>query len=232
MAKALSCEAQRDAHSLNAEMSSLGTRCQNSYQELQVLQARLQEHFLPAEADVRDAVGLIDHSPILQQNCGEEIQATRKMAEAFLQLEGNIAHVKENSVTGTKDYQQLAIVRGLVRQLALPVRIEAGETVRAPDGLALSSRNGYLSAGERARAPLLHQVLREVSEGLRSGQEAPALEREAAMKLEKDQWQVDYVAVRKAADLQSPAAADKALVVLAAARLGSTRLIDNLEVAL
>ena len=136
------------------------------------------------------------------------------------------------AVFGKKDYQQLAIVRGLVWQLALPVRIEAGETVRAPDGLALSSRNGYLSAGERARAPLLHRVLREVSEGLRSGHEAPALEREAAMKLEKDQWQVDYVAVRKAADLQSPAAADKALVVLAAARLGSTRLIDNLEVAL
>ena len=117
--RSLSCEAQRDVHSLNAEMSSLGTRCQNSYQELQVLQARLQEHFLPAEADVRDAVGLIDHSPILQQNCGEEIQATRKMAEAFLQLEGNIAHVKENSVTGTKDYQQLAETgRALAAQTA------------------------------------------------------------------------------------------------------------------
>jgi pantoate--beta-alanine ligase len=135
------------------------------------------------------------------------------------------------AVFGKKDYQQLAIVRGMVRQFDLPVRIVAGETVRAADGLALSSRNGYLSAAERARAPLLHSVLQEVSKGLRAGGGAASLEASAAMQLEKDHWQVDYVAVRKATDLQFPAPNDRELVVLAAARLGTTRLIDNLEVS-
>jgi pantoate--beta-alanine ligase len=135
------------------------------------------------------------------------------------------------AVFGKKDYQQLAIVRGLVRQLALPIVIAAGDTVRAPDGLALSSRNGYLSEAERARAPLLNRVLREVCEDLRRGlRDIPALERGATDKLLADQWQVDYVAVRKQLDLESPSPGDTGLVVLGAARLGSTRLIDNIEV--
>ena len=143
----------------------------------------------------------------------------------------------DTAVFGKKDYQQLAIVRAMVQQLALPIRILAGETVRAADGLALSSRNGYLSVAERARASLLHRTLSEVSEGLRAGRPREQLESAAAMKLEKEQWQVDYVAVRKAADLQFPPAsvstvADGKLVVLGAARLGSTRLMDNLEISL
>jgi pantoate--beta-alanine ligase len=137
------------------------------------------------------------------------------------------------AVFGKKDYQQLAIVRGMARQLDLPVRIVAGETVRAPDGLALSSRNGYLSAEERSRAPLLQQVLSEVVQGLRAGRrDFAVLEGSALTKLKENQWQVDYVAVRKALDLQSPSLADRELVVLGAARLGTTRLIDNIEVTI
>jgi pantoate--beta-alanine ligase len=135
------------------------------------------------------------------------------------------------AVFGKKDYQQLAIVKAMVRQFALPVRIVPGETVRAPDGLALSSRNGYLSAPQRAQAPQLYAALKEVSEGLRSGPgKRLELERLAFDKLGKNGWKVDYVAVRKQTDLQSPASTDSELVVLGAAHLGSTRLIDNIEV--
>jgi pantoate--beta-alanine ligase len=136
------------------------------------------------------------------------------------------------AVFGKKDYQQLAVIRAMVRQLALPVRIVPGETVRAADGLALSSRNGYLTLEERARAPLLYRALQEVSEGLRSKvRDLAALERSARDKLVENHWAVDYVAVRKQLDLKSPAPEDGALVILGAARLGKTRLIDNIEVS-
>jgi pantoate--beta-alanine ligase len=130
-----------------------------------------------------------------------------------------------------KDYQQLMIVRNMVRQLALPIRIVAGETVRAADGLALSSRNGYLSAAERAEAPRLARTLSEVRDQILAGaRDYPALEAAAMKKLHENQWKPDYVAVRKQSDLQSASPSDPALVILAAARLGTTRLIDNLEV--
>ncbi len=136
------------------------------------------------------------------------------------------------AVFGKKDYQQLMIVRDMVRQLNLPVRVVGGEIARDDDGLALSSRNGYLSAQERARAPLLHQVLNEVAAQVRSGRrDFAALEREAAARLANEKWLTDYIAVRKQADLQSPAHADRELVILGAAKLGNTRLIDNLEVS-
>ena len=131
---------------------------------------------------------------------------------------------------GKKDYQQLMVIRRMVRQLALPVEILAGETSRAGDGLALSSRNGYLSAAERAEAPRLAQVLRRTAEAIRSQglAQAGALEAAAADELRANGWAPDYVAIRRREDLGTPQAGD-ALVVLAAARLGSTRLIDNLE---
>jgi pantoate--beta-alanine ligase len=132
---------------------------------------------------------------------------------------------------GKKDYQQLMVIRRMVRQLALPVEILAGETSRAADGLALSSRNGYLSAEERAEAPRLAQVLRRTAEALakQGVAQAAALEAAAADDLRAHGWAPDYVAIRRRDDLGAPQAGD-ALVVLAAARLGSTRLIDNLEV--
>jgi pantoate--beta-alanine ligase len=126
------------------------------------------------------------------------------------------------AVFGKKDYQQLHVVRGMVRQFDLPIEIVAGETVREADGLALSSRNGYLSAAERAEAPRLYKVLQEVAAGRFTG--AQAL-RELAAK----GWNPDYVEVRRRSDLAPPQTGDRELVVLAAARLGGTRLIDNLE---
>ena len=131
---------------------------------------------------------------------------------------------------GKKDYQQLMVIRRMVRQLALPVEILGGETTRAADGLALSSRNGYLSATERAEAPRLAQVLRRTADALKAQgmAQAAALEAAAADELRARGWAPDYIAIRRREDLGAPQAGDP-LVVLAAARLGSTRLIDNLE---
>jgi len=137
------------------------------------------------------------------------------------------------AVFGKKDYQQLYLVREMVRQLNLPVEIVSGETVRAPDGLALSSRNQYLGATERTEAAFLYQTLTEIKQALLDGAtDFPALERQAAQNLAARGWQVDYVALRSQATLGVPQPAERELVVLAAARLGSTRLIDNLEICL
>jgi pantoate--beta-alanine ligase len=132
---------------------------------------------------------------------------------------------------GKKDYQQLMVIRNMVREFNLPIQIIGGETVRAADGLALSSRNGYLSATERAQAPALYGVLTRLANAVRAGsRDFAALEQEAVRDLQAGGWLPDYVALRKKLDLQLPSAHDSGLVVLAAARLGSTRLIDNLEV--
>jgi pantoate--beta-alanine ligase len=139
------------------------------------------------------------------------------------------------AVFGKKDYQQLMIVRNMSKQFALPTEIIAAETYRAEDGLALSSRNGYLSAEERAEAPTLFRCLNEVANEVRGGRlDIVELERQAMAKLGARGWKPDYVSIRKRIDLQSPSAGDLAqgekLVVLAAAKLGVTRLIDNLEI--
>jgi pantoate--beta-alanine ligase len=140
------------------------------------------------------------------------------------------------AVFGKKDYQQLLVLRHMVEQLALPVQMLAGETSRAEDGLALSSRNGYLSPAERAEAVALSAALRQIQSALRSGAvtNLHALEQSAQQALQSQGWQPDYISVRRRADLQSPTAQDltlpDSLVVLAAARLGATRLIDNLEI--
>ncbi|MFV9474339.1 pantoate--beta-alanine ligase [Advenella sp. RU8] len=141
------------------------------------------------------------------------------------------------AVFGKKDYQQLMIVRNMCRQFQLPVTIYAHETVREPSGLALSSRNRYLSDAERAEAPILYATLNQVKDRLQAGETEPAaLEDFARSTLSRRGWQVDYVSVRKQLDLHEPTAEDIAnktpLVVLAAAKLGATRLIDNLEIEL
>ena len=132
---------------------------------------------------------------------------------------------------GKKDFQQLMVLRNMTRELALPIEIVAGETVRAADGLALSSRNGFLSAQERAEAPRLQRLLAGIRSAVRAGErDFPRLENQAMAELRANGWNPDYVAVREKVGLQLPAAHDSALVVLGAALLGSTRLIDNLEV--
>lgn len=137
------------------------------------------------------------------------------------------------AVFGKKDYQQLHIVREMVRQFNLPIEIIAGETVRAPDGLALSSRNQYLSVGERAEAVRMYSQLRRIKESIENGsKEYDSLIREAEKDLDTHGWKVDYVALRHRWTLAPAARGDKELIVLGAARLGTTRLIDNLEVCL
>lgn len=132
---------------------------------------------------------------------------------------------------GKKDFQQFVVIRNMVRELALPMEIVAGETVRADDGLALSSRNGYLSSAERAEAPRLHRVLHRVRQEIRDGaRDYVRMESAAQAELEAHGWRPQYISVRRSADLQPPTTADSGLVVLAAAFLGTTRLIDNLEV--
>lgn len=134
------------------------------------------------------------------------------------------------AVFGKKDYQQLMVIRQMVRQFALPITVVAGETRRAPDGLALSSRNGYLGLQERQEAVALSQALRQMA--VRWGQQpAVELEQQAMDGLRARGWLPDYLTVRRRADLQPAAAGDAlgTLVVLGAARLGATRLIDNWE---
>jgi pantoate--beta-alanine ligase len=137
------------------------------------------------------------------------------------------------AVFGKKDFQQLMVIRQMVRQFALPITIDSGETRRAPDGLALSSRNGYLSESERAEALHLSLALRQLGRDALAAAHAlknhlPALEAKAMQALRQRGWHPDYLTVRRRSDLQAPKAGD-ALVVLGAAKLGTTRLIDNLE---
>ena len=142
------------------------------------------------------------------------------------------------AVFGKKDYQQLMVIRQMCRQLALPVDIVPAETIRADDGLALSSRNGYLSSDERSEAVQLIQTLKEIQEKILQGKLTPAdilkIEQDACSNLSARGWVPDYISVRKRNDLLSANDADlssnEPLVVLAAAKLGKTRLIDNLEI--
>jgi pantoate--beta-alanine ligase len=136
------------------------------------------------------------------------------------------------AVFGKKDYQQLAIIRHMVDQLALPLRIVPAETVRAQDGLALSSRNRFLSPEERAEAPRMHAVLKRVKEQVESGdRNFEAIEFGADAELARHGWRVDYVVVRSRRTLMQPEPRERELVALGAAKLGNTRLIDNLEIA-
>jgi pantoate--beta-alanine ligase len=139
------------------------------------------------------------------------------------------------AVFGKKDYQQLMMIRNMSRQFALPTQIVAAETWRADDGLALSSRNMYLNEAERAEAPELYKALNLVADEVRSGHlDVFQLEHKAMETLAERGWKPDYISIRKQNDLQPPSAGDLAqgapLVVLAAAKLGTTRLIDNLEI--
>jgi len=135
------------------------------------------------------------------------------------------------AVFGKKDYQQLHVIRTLVRQLNYGIEIVGVDTVREPDGLAMSSRNGFLTAAERAEAVRLGRTLRGVADAIAGGaRDADGLLAAGRADLEAHGWRVDYVALRERRHLRPPAAGDRELVVLGAAWLGHTRLIDNLEI--
>ncbi len=130
---------------------------------------------------------------------------------------------------GKKDYQQLTLIRGMTEQMNLPIQIQAGETVRAADGLALSSRNGYLTDAERQEAPRLYQNLKQIAEALALGRrDFEELEVQAMDALYQHGWKVDYLSIRRP-DLSLPSESDADFVVLGAAWLGKTRLIDNVD---
>jgi len=136
------------------------------------------------------------------------------------------------AIFGKKDYQQYVVLRDMVKQLALPVEIIPAETVRAEDGLALSSRNAYLTPAERTEAARLYRTLQEVRAALLAGRrDYSKLEAEALARF-NEKWAADYVAIRRQSDLQPPSPSDRNLVVLGAAKLGRPRLIDNVEVSL
>ena len=139
------------------------------------------------------------------------------------------------AVFGKKDRQQLKIVRGMVQQFNMPIQIVPAETIRAEDGLALSSRNNYLSPAERAEAPNLYRVLRAIADAIAGGRTDYAnLESAGRMELAHRGWKVDYIAVRNGLGLRIPHPEGfdhpNLLIVLAAATLGATRLIDNVDV--
>lgn len=153
----------------------------------------------------------------------------RGMATVVLKLFNTVQ--PQYAVFGKKDYQQLAIVRQLVDQFALPIRIIQAETVRADDGLALSSRNRFLSPAERKEATRLREAILGVRDAVIGGdRNFIAMEYAAGALLARHGWQVDYVVVRNQRAVMRPESQDKSLVVLGAAKLGQTRLIDNLEI--
>lgn len=137
------------------------------------------------------------------------------------------------AVFGQKDFQQLAVIRAMVRDLNMPIQIIGEPTVRAEDGLALSSRNGYLNAEQRAIAPVVYRTLKQLAEGIRQGRrDFPALIAEGQQTLSTAGLKPDYLEVRQALNLRPATDSDRDLVILVAAYLGPTRLIDNLHLNL
>ena len=176
----------------------------------------------------------VEPPPIADELCGAARPGHfRGMATVVLKLFNMVffgTAQPQTALFGKKDFQQLFIIRALVRQLNLPIAIVAGETVRETDGLAMSSRNGYMSSAERLEAPRLQRTLTQVAQAVQQGRRDYAvLETQAAQYLTQLGWIVDYISLRAAATLMPAAAEDRQLVVLGAARLGRTRLIDNLE---
>jgi pantoate--beta-alanine ligase len=190
--------------------------------------------FAPAVAEMypEQQSFYIELPPIASELCGVQRPGHfRGMATVVLKLFNLVQ--PQVALFGKKDYQQLAIIRQMVIQFNLPVRIVGGETVRAEDGLALSSRNQYLTDVDRTNAPQLHLTLKKVAEAIISGErDFTVLENEAQAELAKHGWQVEYVSIRSQHGLGKAEVSERQLVVLAAARLGVTRLIDNLEVCL
>src|SRR5258705_1310675 len=137
-----------------------------------------------------------------------------------------------SAIFGKKDYQQCLVLSNMNRKLALPIEIILAETLRAEDGLALSSRNTYLSPEERREAPRLYQLLRKARDEINAGaRDYQRIELDVMAELAHHGWKPDYIAVRRQSDLQPPQNGERRVVVLAAPRLGRTRLIDSVEVA-
>lgn len=192
--------------------------------------------FLPAAAEIYPPVGrpttFVEVPGLSDELCGHFRPGHFRgvatvVCKLFQLVQPDIA------LFGEKDYQQLAVIRRMVADLNLPVAVHGVATVREADGLALSSRNGYLSAEDRLLAPRLYRVLRDTAGLLQNGRhDFAAVEQEQSELLRSQGFQPDYLSIRRAADLSPPEAGDTDLVILAAAYLGKARLIDNLRVNL
>ncbi|MEZ0231769.1 MAG: pantoate--beta-alanine ligase [Methylophilaceae bacterium] len=172
---------------------------------------------------------LISPPPIADELCGEVRPSHFDGVATVVMKLFNIVrpHI---AIFGKKDFQQLFIIRELLRQFNLPIKIIAGETVREEDGLAMSSRNGYLNPAQRLEAKRLHRTLQQIVQSVQKGQrDYPTIESQTTQYLTQLGWIVDYISIRSANSLQHAAPEDRELVVLGAARQGNTRLIDNIE---
>ncbi len=179
----------------------------------------------PAEEQTRVAVPGLSDILCGASRPGHFVGVATVVCKLFNLVQPDVA------VFGKKDYQQLMVIRRMVEDLNLPIEIIGLDTVREADGLAMSSRNGYLSAEERDRAPLLYQCLQQSAEQIAAGaDDFEMLRREAEQRLRGGGFRPDYFTVRSARDLSDADANDRELVLLAAAYLGKARLIDNLEV--
>jgi len=188
--------------------------------------------FMPSEQEIypygRDCVTVVDVPGISETLCGESRPGHFRGVATVVTKLFNIVQ-PDVALFGQKDFQQVAVLQRVVRDLNFPIEVIGVPTVRDSDGLALSSRNGYLTAEERQRAPLLYQTLRYVADRVKSGDsDFASIEIEAAQRLADGGFGPDYVAIRSSVDLAPPEAHERDLVVLAAARLGKARLIDNL----
>ncbi|HET8816744.1 MAG TPA: pantoate--beta-alanine ligase, partial [Pseudidiomarina sp.] len=144
------------------------------------------------------------------------------VAKLFNMVQPDIA------IFGEKDFQQLQVIRLMTADLSLPVTVLGMPTERASDGLALSSRNGYLNEQERALAPIIYQTIRQTAAAIQAGGAVADAEHQARQILSQQGLRMDYIEVRRRADLQPPQAEDRELVILVAVFLGKTRLIDNI----
>lgn len=176
-------------------------------------------------------VVFVEPSAIQNQLCGASRQGHFRGAATVVNKLFNI--VQPNiACFGKKDYQQLFIMKEMVANLNLPIQVIGVNTGRAKDGLALSSRNGYLSGAERLKAPELYQTLTTLKERIQAGDKPHTLLDEAKQSLNQTGWKIEYLELRNAHNLQTANADDKELVILVAALLGKTRLIDNIEISL
>jgi pantoate--beta-alanine ligase len=172
---------------------------------------------------------IISAPPIAKELCGASRPGHFDGVATVVMKLFNIV-MPQMAVFGKKDFQQLFIIRELVRQFNLPIEIIAGDTVREASGLAMSSRNGYLTPEQKSHASMLHTCLKEIVSSIQQGcVDYAALEQVTVQTLDNIGWLTDYVSVRSARTLLPASKEDTALVVLAAAKIGNTRLIDNIE---
>lgn len=216
----------------NEDLASYPRTLEQDYAQLETAGADIV--FTPEASEMypEPQLVLVEPSPVASELCGAARPGhfrgvTTVVLKLFNMVQPQVA------VFGKKDFQQLFILRDMVRQLNLPIEIVAGDTMRENDGLAMSSRNGYLKPAQRMEAPRLYRALQQVVQAAHAGRrDFDAIEAQTAQYLTQLGWIVDYISVRSAATLLTPQPAEQTLVALGAARLGKTRLIDNIEFAL